>query len=273
MRIFVAGATGSVGRQVVEQLVDADISVRALSRRPEAAALPSGVEVVAGDLEKPDSLETAFVGVDRAFLLPHGDTGQVVELARRAGVRRIVMVTSASAEYETDPELEYYRTAERAVEESGLEWTHLRPGMFMGNLLDWADQVRGTGVVKEPYAAARQAPVDEVDIAAVAVAALLSDGHHTRVYTLSGPESLTKIEQAAAIGRALGRTVHFEEMSAEQWVAGAGDDMKSVAEWLLEVWAAAEEDPEPVRPTVQEVLGRPGRTVAQWARTNAHRFR
>ncbi len=273
MRILVAGATGSVGRHVVEQLVSAGVEVRALSRRPEAAGLPAVVEVVSGDVERPETLETAFVGVDRVYLVPYGETRQVVALARQSGVQRIVMVTSASAEYEPDPETEYYRIAECAVEESGLEWTHVRPGMFMGNLLDWADQIRATGIVKEPYAAARQAPVDEVDIAAVAVAALLTDGHHGKIYTLSGPEALTKVEQVAAISQAVGRDLRFEEVPPEQWRADGGDDIEFVADWLLEVWARTVDDPEPIRRTVQEVLGRSARTVTQWAQANTEQFR
>ncbi|MCP3802013.1 NAD(P)H-binding protein [Allokutzneria sp. A3M-2-11 16] len=273
MKLLVAGATGSVGRQVVEQLVRAGAQVRALSRRPETAGLPAEVEVVAGDVEKPETLESAFDGVDRAYLLPYGETRRVVALAKEAGVQRIVMVTSVSAEYETEAENEYYRVAERAVEESGVEWTHVRPGMFMGNLLDWAGSIRATAAVREPYAAARQAPVDEVDIAAVAVTALLADGHHGKIYTLSGPESLTKVEQVAIISKAVGRVIQFEEVTPEQWRNEAGDDLEFLADWLLEVWAMAVEQPEPVRPTVQDILGRRARTLAEWAEVNKEHFR
>lgn len=123
--------------------------------------VPAVVEVVGGDLEKPESLASAFDGVDRMYLLATGDTQQVVDLAKRAGVRRVVVLSSASAGFQSDPGGEFHRATERVVENSGLEWTHVRPGMFAGNLLDWADAIRVEGVVKAPYGAARQSPVHE----------------------------------------------------------------------------------------------------------------
>ena len=166
-----------------------------------------------GDLENPESLAPAFHGVDRMYLLATGDTRQIVDLAKQTGVRRTVVLSSASAGFENDPGGEFHRAAERAVEDSGPEWTHVRPGMFAGNLLDWAEAIRTGGVVKAPCGAARQSPVHELDIAAVAATALLSDGHHGKIYTLSRPEALTKTEQVAAISKAIGRDIRFEELN------------------------------------------------------------
>lgn len=274
MRIFVTGATGTVGRQVIEHLLTASADVRALTRRPENAGLPAAVEVVGGDLENPESLAPAFDGVDRMYLLATGDTPQVVDLAKQAGVRRIVVLSSASAGFESDPGGEFHRAVERVVEDSGPEWTHVRPGMFAGNLLDWADAIRTEGVVKAPYNAARQSPVHELDIAAVAATALLSDGHHGKIYTLSGPEALTKTEQVAAISKAIGRDIRFEELTPEQWREHVKEEMPPFAiDWLLGLWAQTVDNPEPALPTVHEVLGRPARTVAEWAADHAEDFR
>lgn len=274
MRIFVTGATGTVGRHVVEQLLTAGAAVRALTRRPESAGLPAAVEVVGGDLEKPESLASAFDGVNRMYLLATGDTQQVVDLAKQAGVRRVVVLSSANAGFENDPGGEFHRATERVVEGSGLEWTHVRPGMFAGNLLDWADAIRAEGVVKAPYGAARQSPVHEFDIAAVAATALVSDGHHGKIYTLSGPEALTKPEQVAAISKAIGRDIRFEELTPEQWREHVKEEIPPFAiDWLLGLWAETVDNPEPVLPTVQQVLDRPARTVAEWAADHAEDFR
>ena len=97
---------------------------------------------------------------------PTGDTRQIVDLTKQAGARAIVVLSSASAGFDNDPGGEFHRVAERAVEDSGMEWTHVRPGMFAGNLLGWADAIRTEGVVKAPYNAARQSPVHELDVSA-----------------------------------------------------------------------------------------------------------
>ena len=274
MRIFVTGATGTVGRHVVEHLLTVGAQVRALSRRPESARLPATVEVVGGDLEKPEFLASALEGIDRMYLLAAGNTQQVVHLAKQAGVRRIVVLSSASAGFENDPGGEFHRAAERAVEDSGLELTHVRPGMFAGNLLDWAGAIRTEGVVKAPYDAARQAPVHELDVAVVAATALWSDGHNGKIYTLSGPEALTKAEQVAAISKGTGREIRFEELTPEQWREHVKEETPPfVVDWLLGLWAQTVDHPEPVLPTVQEVLGRPARTLVEWAADHAEDFR
>ncbi|RSM86598.1 hypothetical protein DMH04_13205 [Kibdelosporangium aridum] len=263
MRILVTGATGTVGRHVVDQLLTAGAQVRALTRNPETAALPRTVELHQGDLDSPTP--EMFDGVDRMYLLALGDPKLSTDLAKQAGVQRIVTLTSA-AEDET------YQATERAVENSGLEWTHVRPGMFAANLLDWAEDIKTSKVVKEPYANARQTPIHEQDIAAVAATALLFDGHNGQTYTLSGPESLTKKEQAEAIGDAIGIPIGFQELTPDEWRAtfGAPD---FVADWLLDIWQQATETPEPVLSTVEDVLGRPARTVREWAADHVGDFR
>ncbi|MEV1160304.1 NAD(P)H-binding protein [Micromonospora chokoriensis] len=274
MKILVTGATGTVGRHVVDRLLAGGVQVRALTRRPEHAGLPAQVEVVGADLEQPDTLEAAFQDVDQLYLVVSGATEEVVNLARKAQVRRIVVLSTATAAIDGDMIGGFHRAAEIVVENSGLAWTHIRPGMFAANLLDWADAIRTEGVVRAPYEAARQAPLHEVDVAEVAATALLADGHDGRIHTLSGPQCLTKSEQVAAISQAIGRPVSFEELTPEQWRANVQDALPSyVAEWLLGLWAKAVDNPEPVLPTVQEVLGRPPRPLAEWASDHAADFR
>ncbi|GGL14498.1 SDR family oxidoreductase [Planomonospora parontospora] len=286
MKILVTGATGFVGRNVVDRLVRAGTEVRALTRNPAAAGLPPQVEVVRGDLAEPGSVAPAFDGIDRMYLFPVDETArEVVAMAERAGVRRVVDLSAASvtAGLHTNP-------VEEAVEESGMEWTHVRPCGFMVNTLQiWAPSVRAERVVRYPFADEPTMLVHEADIAAVAVAALLQDGHHGRAYTVTGPGLVSVREQVAAIGAALGEEVRYEEVTRERarelmraqggFAAESADLMLGFAEYggdAPEGGGYAEQDWSTlmrVWPDVEQVTGRPPRTYAEWARDHAAGFR
>src|SRR5205814_6757374 len=106
---------------------------------------------------------------------------------------------------------------ERQIESSGLQWTFLRPGMFAANALSWwAPQIRSGDVVRWPHLAVPTAPIDERDIARVAVRALCEDGHAGAEYVLTGPQSLSQFEQVRTIGRVIGRPLRIEEMSPDE---------------------------------------------------------
>jgi uncharacterized protein YbjT (DUF2867 family) len=276
MRILVTGATGNVGRLVVNHLVGKNVEVRALTVDPVRAALPDGVEVARGYLGNPDSLRPALEGVDRMYLAPLPRTvTTVVNLARQAGVQRVVALTSSNADQEAagDPSTWHNYAVERAVEASGIpEWTHLRAGEFMANMLDWADMVRD-GVIRSAYGNAAYAPIDLDDIAAVAAAALLEDGHHGQKYDLTGPESLTKYDRVRILSNVLGREISFEELTradARELMLSRG--YGDVTDWLLDSDAAGVEHPQAAVPTVQEVTGRRAMTFAEWVSRNAAAF-
>ncbi|GAA3738819.1 uncharacterized protein YbjT (DUF2867 family) [Spinactinospora alkalitolerans] len=272
MTILVTGATGNVGRPLVERLLAAGHRVRALTRTPEKAGLPAGAEVVAGDLTEAASLSAAFEGVVAAHLIsfngadfaPLANGAEIMDLAKRAGVRRVTVLKEDVAKSPLD----------EAVEASGLEWTHLMPVEFMSNVLEWAESVRTEGVVREAFAEAKSAMVHEADIASVAATALTGDGHAGREYWLTGPEVLTHPDKVRTIGDVLDRDVRYVELG--------GDEI--VAEWRrsgfseddIEFFLAMRTDPPEagytVLPTVEEVTGRPARTFAQWVRENAAAF-
>ncbi|HEX3125847.1 MAG TPA: NAD(P)H-binding protein [Thermoanaerobaculia bacterium] len=279
-RILVIGATGRIGRQVVSELLATDAGVRAMTRNPDDAGLPSDVEVVRGDLTAPESLDAALDGVDTVFLLwtaPADAVPAAVErFARHAS--RVVFLSSPHQTphpffQQPNPMAAMHANIERSIEASGLGWTFLRPGMFAANtLLWWAPQIRAGNVVRWPYGDAPTAPVHERDIAAVAVRALLDSGHNGKDYVLTGPESLTQREQVIAIGEVIGRPLRFEEMTPHE----ARQEFKApppVVNMLLNAWAAALGQPALVTSKIEEITGRPARSFRDWVSDHAGEFR
>lgn len=284
MTTLVTGASGTVGRSLVSQLVQAGEPVRAMTRDPAAARFPAGVQVVRGDLADPGTLAAALAGADRLHLFPYPATArEVVDLAGRAGVRRVTVLSSGSvtAGFDTD----YQLPVEQAVEASGLEWTHLRPGEFAANRLAlWGPSVRAERVVRWPFPDEVGVPIHEADIAAVAVLALLEDGHAGRAYDMTGPATLSVREQVAAIAAAIGADVRLDEVSRPEalrllqeqggWAAVNGPFLLG-----YEGFSAGEEYPEIAAdelaplPTVEQVTGRPARSFARWALDHADDFR
>ena len=291
MTILVTGATGLVGRHVVDGLLQAGASVRVLTRNPAKAGFPDGVEVFQGDLLEPESLVDAFDGVEKLFLFPQPETAsEVVDLAKRAGVRRVVVLSAAAVTLGFDTD--YHSRVERAVEESGLEWTHVRPGEFMTHMLPiWGPMIKELRTVRYPFGDdLGTAPIHEADIADVAVVALLEDGHIGKAYTLSGPEQLSVRGQAAAIADALGEPVRYEEVSREEArdiLTAMGGFAAESADLLLgfvdyEGGAGSGDDgysdqdySELMKPLpgFGEATGKAGRTYAQWARDHVSDFR
>ncbi|GLF97940.1 SDR family oxidoreductase [Streptomyces yaizuensis] len=212
MTVLVAGATGNVGRHVVARLVGAGQEVRALTRRPGAAALPGRVRVFEGDLTRPGTLVPALAGVRTMLLFPVGEAvDEVVARAAEAGVRRIVVLSSAAvtAGYDTD----HHYPVEQAVERSGLEWTHVRPGEFaLNSLYLWGPSIRAERRVVDVFPDTPGTPVHEADIADVAAAALLDDRHAGKAYDLAGPEELTHRDRVAAIAAAIGVPLRLDEV-------------------------------------------------------------
>jgi uncharacterized protein YbjT (DUF2867 family) len=167
-----------------------------------------------------------------------------------------------------------HRRIEQLIEASDLEWTFLRPGMFALNArLWWGPQIRAGDVVRWPYRSASTAPVHERDIAQVAVRALLDEGHAGAEYVLTGPEALSHEQQVETIGRAIGRSLRYEEISPGQvrreW---SGATPPAIVEMLLAAWAAAAEHPAFITSTVRDITGKRPRAFREWAAEHAAAF-
>lgn len=280
--ILVTGATGNVGRQVVSQLLRTGVAVRALTRNPDSAGLPDGVDVVRGDLSEPDTLDARLNGVEAVFLmwpfLP-ADLATAALDAVTKHARRIVFLSSFAVrddlERQIDPNSQFHADIERLIQHSGREWTFLRCGGFAANTMMWAPQIRAEGVVRWVYGGAARSLIHERDIAAVAVRALTGDGHGAAKYVLAGPQSLTQVEQVHTIGEAIGRPLRWEEISPEaarQQMLTKGWPA-SFVDGALDYWAKLVREPELVTPTIEEVTGVPARTFREWAIDHAGDFR
>ncbi|MBF9066888.1 NAD(P)H-binding protein [Streptacidiphilus fuscans] len=280
--VLVTGATGRIGRGVVDQLLDAGVPVRALTRRAEAAAeLPDGVEVVTGDLTEPASLDQALRGTSAVFLLwtaPPATAADVVErLATHT--RRVVLLSSPHRTphpffQQPNPMAAFHAEIERLIAATGLESTVIRPGMFASNATAWwAPAIRAGEVVRWPYGAAETAPVDDRDVAAVAARTLYEDGHAGGDYVLTGPESLSQAAQVEIIGKVLGRPITFEELSPDEFrSATEGKAPRAVVDMLLTAWDATMGRPAFVTSAVADVLGVPARSFAEWVADHASLF-
>ncbi|MGW5973288.1 SDR family oxidoreductase [Streptomyces sp. NPDC055186] len=280
--VLVTGATGRVGRVVVDRLLDAGVPVRALIRRSEAAAtLPAKAEVFIGDLTVPETLDPALNGTGAVFLVwtaPPRTAAAVVERLA-AHVRRVVLLSSPHRTphpffRQPNPMAVLHADIERLVAATGLESTIIRPGMLASNSLAWwAPAIRAGEVVRWPHGAAESAPVDDRDVAAVAARTLHQDGHVGGDYVLTGPESLTQAAQVDVIGDVLGRRIAFEEMTPDAFRSlSEGAAPGSVVDMLLAAWSAAVGQPAYVTTAVADILGTAPRTFRQWAADHATAF-
>jgi uncharacterized protein YbjT (DUF2867 family) len=274
MTVWVEGATGKVGRRVVAALADAGITVRAASRHPGEPS--AGVTPVRFDWYDPATWPAALGDADALLLKgldSDADAAAIIArlLAAAPGVRRVVLVSAMGVD--RSPAAAPRHVVERAVQESGKEWTILRPNWLLQNFDEddavYARAIREDG---ELYAGSGDQVVsfvDARDVADAAVAVLRGDGHHQRGYTLTGPEAVTFGQVAAELGRASGRPVrhvdadltehraHFARSGRpDAWV----DHMLALFQLIRAgVFAAVTDD-------VRQLTGSPPRTLEAYAK-------
>jgi uncharacterized protein YbjT (DUF2867 family) len=275
--ILVIGATGTVGSEVVRQLVATGERPRALVRDPATARQRLGdqVEHVVGDLDRPETIAAALAGVDRVFLLTTQSSRQpeweraVIGAAARAGVGQLVKLSVFRADEQSPLQVaRQHGQAERVLAQSGLAATILRPVFFMQNLLAMVHD----GAIATAAGDGRVAMVDARDIAAVAVATLTGGGHAGKTYTLTGPEALSFYQVASILSRQTGRPLRHVRVPPDKVrVALQG---RGVAAWYADDMAKlhsmlAVGYEEVVTDDIHRVTGRPPRTLAQFAGDHA----
>ena len=253
MTILVTGATGTVGRQVVEQLVKRGASVRALVRDPSKVKLPPDVTLVQGDLLDIDSLRGALGGVSTLFLLnavvPDEFTQALIalNLAREAGIERVVYLSVIHSDlYVNVPHFAGKFGVERMIENMGFNATILRPAYFMNNDVTVKDVVLGYGVYPMPIGSKGLAMIDARDIGEIAALELLRRERGKEPLPLErinlvGPDILTGTLVAAIWSEVLGRkiayggdnTAGFEENLRKFMPSWMAYDMRLMSERFL----------------------------------------
>lgn len=270
--IAVVGATGTVGGELVAQLAAAGEPVRALTRRPTEWTGPD-VEVSTTD----------FRGARAAFLMsaervvPGGSPARLaalVDAAVAAGVEHLVMLSVFSGSAGDDVLGRWNAASEALVTGSGVPWTLLRPGRFFSNTRHWARAVRAGGPVSVGFARRPAAGIDPADVAAVALRAVADPASSAGTAPrLTGPESLTPLDELAALAEVLGRPLEAVEVPVEDVRRGmlAGGEAPEVVDAVIARTLGGDEGADP-SPAVADLLGRPARRFVDWARAHAADF-
>jgi len=225
MKVLVLGATGTVGSQVVRELVGRGVEVLALTRdSAKAKAMPAGVHGIVGDLLDPATIRSAFRGADGVFLLNPVATTETheglmaVNGAKMAGVKRLVYLSVHHVR--RAPHLPHFGSkisVEAAIEASEIPFTILAPNNFYQNDYFFRDAIVQHGVYPQPIGDVGLSRVDVRDIAEAAALALTTPGHEGQTYSLAGPEPMTGESTAAVWSRALGRKVAYAGNDLDAW--------------------------------------------------------
>ncbi len=279
--ICITGAGGTVGGEVLKQLesTDAHYRVAYFSKGKADRARAAGIDAVVIDYNRPDTLEEAFGGCDRLFLLCPNVMDQTefeinaVEAAKTSGIRHIVKLSVMGAEDDAYSLAKVHLPVEQAIASSGLSWTFLRPNSYMQNVVTFmSETIRAEGAFYSASGNAKISHVDVRDIAAVAIQALTGGNHDGRAYTLTGPEALTYDEIADEMSAALGRTITHVSLPPSDLKQGmlAGGMPQILADRLLDLERYFREDrASSISDDIKLVTGRNPRAFRNFLRETA----
>jgi uncharacterized protein YbjT (DUF2867 family) len=279
MTTLVIGARGHIGSAVLEELVAAGESVRASSRNPKPGGFPDGVDVVEGDLSDPATFPAMLNGVRKVFLYVTGNqTEAFTAEARNAGVEHIVLLSSNSVLFPDaldNPTAVEHMDVEKALRDSGIDWTFVRPGYLATNTFRWQFSIRNDRAVRTAFPDGSTPLVHERDVAAVAARALLDDAHRGRAYLVLGGAPLTERDQVDAIADALGESVRLDVLDIGTYREELGAHVPEVfVEPIVRAAGRVPQVPGKVRvDAVPELLGRAPLTFTEWARDHVADFR
>lgn len=274
-RIFlVLGATGTVGKQVVKELLNTKQKVRILSRYLEKCKFPNEVEIFIGDLNKEETLKDVFKDAYGVHFISIGDEKytplsngkNIIELAEKSGIKRATILWNGEGNESS---------LEKAIKTSNLEWTILQPQEYMANALGWKQAIIEKNEVKEPFGDRPTAAIHESDIGNVVASILVNGGHNKKTYTLTGPEVLTPRKRVEGISIALNREIKFQELNEEQTRARwkewglPNETMDYLYEWYGNTPAQGYT----ITSVVKEVTGKPASDFKKWLLDNIDKFK
>ena len=271
---LVTGATGTVGGALTRLLAARGAPVRAMSRHPERASFPAGTQPWAADFSDPASVKAALAGTRRVFLLTGGPDGPrhdqiAAQAAAEVGVEYLVKLSVLGiSERAGDPVTRWHRAGEDAVRGSGVPCGFIRPGAFMSNALNWAPSIASAGTVAVPFADLPVAPVDPVDIAAVAYHMLTRPEPSGTAHPVTGPEVITPRQQVKVLSDLLARPLHVADLTAGQardQFTSYGMDPELADAVVATMAGPLEGHGCTPTPDVEQVTGIPARTFRRWA--------
>jgi uncharacterized protein YbjT (DUF2867 family) len=277
--ILITGATGNVGKVLVNNLIHAGAKVRVLVRDPKKTKeFNSHVEVLIGDLDRPETLLPAMKEVDRLYIVTP-DTQQVTNLLRAAKqnhVRHVVKQSTIEAGRSLGPG-KWHRQQEELIKSMGFAWTFLRPTMMMVNSIEWWNEtIKAQSTVYFPGGKGKAVPVDERDIASVACKVLTESGHEGKIYELTGPEALTIGEMVETLAKVLGKPIRYVDVPV---FAAAVSLIRFrlpfyVIHGLMHTLGALRRSEyEYITYAVEHVANHEARTFEQWCHEHASAFR
>ena len=279
--ILITGASGNVGKEVLKQMAQTGVRVRAAFQSvSKAAVAPSGVEIVTMDYNHPETIKAALKGVERVFLvgpptqnLPALERKAVDEI-KRSGVAHVIKLSAMGGRAAIFPR--QHADSEDYIKSMGVPCTFLRPNGFMQNFVNYnATTINSQNAFYGCQGNGKVSHIDIRDIAAVAVKILTEGGHTGATYTLTGPEALTNARIARILSEDLGREIRYVDLPAEQLkkaLLGAG-----VPEWsataLVDLQLFYGKDgASAVTHTVEQLLGRKPISIEQFSRDHRAAF-
>ena len=282
--ILVFGATGHIGGDLISILSSQGVSAVAVARAPERARPLPGIRWAKADLAEPASINGVFGGVKTMFLLtgngPDLAALQVtaIRAAVKSGVEYVVKLSALGASsHSKSPIGRAHYEAEQALIGSGMRWAILRPHAFMQNLLDQTPAIVGEGRIFAASGDGKIPFVDTRDIAAVAAVTLTRSGHDGNKYILTGPEALSYFDVARILSETVGRAIIYVPLSLEEARARmtrAGDPPWAIESLLaLAAYQRAGGPTAVVHDTVQKIVERPPRSLAEFVKDLAKDFR
>jgi uncharacterized protein YbjT (DUF2867 family) len=282
--ILVTGGTGMVGGEILRLLSQNGTAARALVRNPKTAKNLAGITWVTGDLAKPETLPAAFEGAKTLFLVSSIGEDTValqhnaIVAARDAGITHIVKLSAFGAtDHSKAPICLWHYQIEQEMQQSGMDWTILRPHHFMQNLLTQTEYIINDSVVYSASGDGKIPYIDARDIAEVAVVALTNPGHHGKIYVITGSEALSYREATEIISKTIGKPLRFIDESPE--AARARREREgyppAIIESVLAIGAYQRAGGKTVTITnvVADLTGHPPRTFPEFTRDHAALFR
>lgn len=272
--ILVTGATGNVGRNLVQLLHKSGHRVRALSRHAHQGHFPAGVEVLAGDMTDRTVLDTALHDAEAAFLFPlFGRITSFLDAALSHSLEHVVMLSSSAVIFDEPGWVGHqHQLLEDEVRATGISSSFVRPDVFMANDLAWAASIRASRAVRVAYPDAATAPVDERDIAAIAAHAL-TEATSDAAYEVTGPESLTQASRVDIIASVLNHPIELVELSHDEALTDLRQVMPAeAAAFLLNTLRAKVGATAVTTDVLHEVTGRRPHSYREWVTHHGDHF-